>query len=117
MILPNPRGPVKVPVFRGTFQGQVFSGDDLDPVLTTFKENEKGELSGIYAMEEEEGLEEGQLSEFTWETPYVLKCRWKDRYGDGTLRMLFSAQHAMFQGFWGDSDDKTFFPWSGVKQE
>ena len=88
----------------------------MDPVLTTFKYSD-GELSGIYAVGEEAGLEVGILSECTWENPYVLKCRWKDKYGAGTLRMLFSAHYKSFRGFWGKSDDTASLPWDGVKQE
>ena len=105
------------PVIRGTFQGQVYNGDDMDPVFTTFKPNANGEMSGTYAMGEEDGLELGTLSEFEWEGPYTLKCKWKDKYGTGTLRILFSAEYRMFRGFWGESEVTAFLPWDGVKQE
>jgi hypothetical protein len=105
------------PVIRGPFQGQVYNGDDMDPVLTTFKQNATGETSGTYAMGEEDGLEVGTLSDFEWEGSYTLKCKWKDKYGTGTLRILFSAEYRMFRGFWGQSEDTGFFPWDGVKQE
>jgi hypothetical protein len=105
------------PVIRGTFQGQVYNGDDMDPVLTTFKHNANGDSSGTYAMGEEDGLEVGMLSDFEWEGPYTLKCKWKDKYGTGTLRILFSAEYRMFRGFWGKSEDTAILPWDGVKQD
>ncbi|MDB4055474.1 hypothetical protein N9496_05735 [Akkermansiaceae bacterium] len=102
---------------KGTYQGQVFNGDDLDPVLTTFRLSEGQKLSGIYAMGEEDGIATGTLSEFKWESDYVLVCTWQDKYGRGTLRILFSADLSMFRGFWGTSSKATLLPWDGVKQK
>jgi hypothetical protein len=105
------------PVIRGAFQGQVFNGDDMDPVITNFKQNANGDTSGTYVMGEKDGLETGTLSDFQWEGPYTLRCQWKDKYGTGTLRILFSAEYRMFRGFWGKSEDTAFLPWDGVKQK
>jgi hypothetical protein len=104
------------PVLHWTFQGDVFNGDDMDPVLTTFVQMEDGGFSGTYEMGEEDGLEIGTLSELKWESQYLLKCTWEDKYGSGRLLILFSADYEMFQGFWGIKDDETYYPWNGAAQ-
>ena len=104
-------------IVDGRFQGQVFNGDDMDPVLTTFVASSQGRASGAYLITEENRDVVGTLSNFKWESPYVLTCTWQDTYGSGTLRILFSTEYTMFRGFWGESDDTTNRPWDGVKLE
>ena len=104
-----------MPVKRWTFQGEVFNGNDMDPVLTVFEQYDGGEAYGTYQMGEEDGLAYGTLSGFEWESEYLLKCIWEDKYGSGSLRILFSAQYKSFRGFWGMSDDETYYPWDGME--
>ena len=104
-----------VPLLKGTYQGGVFNGDDLTSVLTIFSSAEDGTASGTYAMTEDDGLEIGSLSNFKWEGDHVLVCTWKDKYGTGILRLLFSADRSIFKGFWGADSKTTSQPWDGVK--
>ena len=100
----------------GSYQGQVLNGDDFDPVLTAFSRNAEGRWSGSYAIGEEEGIETGTLDECGWEAAYLLSCTWTDRYGTGSVRVLFSTDYRIFRGFWGTDPSDTRMAWDGVKQ-
>jgi hypothetical protein len=103
-----------VEALKGTYKGQVFNGDDLDTVVTIFKVAEDGKLHGTYSIEED--VEIGTLSDFLWEGDYTLICSWQDKYGKGTLRVLFSGDLSKFRGFWGSSEKTSNFRWDGTKQ-
>ena len=100
-----------------TYEGQVFNGDNMDRVLTTFVIEDGKKLMGTYVVEEETGLESGNLSDCLLEGTYTVTCTWRDKYGGGFARILFSADYRSFNGFWGQSSDTTFLPWNGVRKE
>lgn len=100
---------------EGIYEGSLFSGADMDPVITSFQ-FENGQLSGKYAMGEEEGLALGSLADIQVESPYSLSMTWTDKYGEGTLRILFSEDYQAFNGFWGYSETPVRLPWSGIKR-
>ena len=102
--------------FAGTFNGSLFSGSDMDPVITSFTLNKQGELSGKYAMGEEEGLEVGTLKDIHIESAFSISMTWKDKYGEGTLRILFSEDYQVFWGFWGDSETPAALTWNGIRK-
>ena len=104
------------PPIIGTYNGNVFNGNDMDPVLTTFFLNDSGQIIGKYAIGEETGLELGKLSNLRTEGNYTIVVDWKDKYGSGVLRMLFSSDYWMFYGLWGKSKTNTSLPWNGVKE-
>lgn len=97
----------------GAYQGQVYNGDNLDPVLTVFFRDGSARLRGTYAVGEDEGFQAGALEDCGWDADYLLRCRWTDRHGTGIVRMLFSADYRSFRGFWGTGNDDTFLPWDG----
>lgn len=105
----------ELPPITGTYIGNVLNGDDMDPVLTTFYLNDSGNIVGKYAMGEEAGLELGSLSDFRTEGSYTIVVNWKDKYGSGVLRMLFSSDYSLFYGLWGASESDTSLPWNGLK--
>lgn len=107
---------IKLLPIVGTYDGRVSNGDDMDPVLTTFFLNESGQIVGKYAMGEEAGLEVGELSNFRIDGDYTFVVDWKDKYGTGVLRMLFSSNYGLFYGLWGKSQLETSLPWNGVKK-
>lgn len=102
------------PSIAGTYVGSVFNGDDMDPVLTTFFLDGSGQIAGKYAIGEEAALEVGELSNFRTEGNYTFVADWKDRYGTGVLRVLFSSNYRVFYGLWGASESDTSMPWNGV---
>lgn len=100
-----------------TFEGQVFNGDNLDPLLTTFFFENGKKLRGTYAVEAEEGMDSGELSDCNLEGAFTVVCTWKDSHGTGIARMLFSADYRSFNGYWGQSRETTVFPLNGVRKE
>ncbi len=102
--------------FAGTFEGSLFNGSDMDPVITSFSLNDKGELSGKYAMGEEKSIELGTLEDIHIESAYSISMTWKDKYGEGTLRILFSEDYQVFWGFWGDSETPAAITWNGLRK-
>ena len=101
---------------KGVYQGQVFNSGSLDPVQTSFQIDKNGKPKGTYSITEEGGVERGVLSGFKWEADRVLVCTWKDKYGTGILRILFTSDFSSFRGFWGEDAKSTSFPWSGAKK-
>lgn len=104
------------PFITGIYKGHVFNGDGLDPVLTTIKVNKDGVLYGKYAISDGNSIVFGKLSNFRSEGKYTIAIDWKDKYGSGVLRVLFSANYRYFYGYWGKSDSDTRFPWEGVRK-
>lgn len=100
-----------------TYEGQVFNGDNMDPILTTFVIEDGKKLVGTYVVEEETGFESGNLSDCQLEGTYTVTCTWNDKYGSGFARILFSADYRSFSGYWGQSSDTTFLPWNGQRKE
>ena len=100
-----------------TYEGQVFNGDNMDPILTTFTIEDGKKLKGAYVIEDETGLESGNLSDCQLEGLYTVTCMWTDKYGTGLARILFSSDYRSFHGYWGQSSDTTFLPWNGVRKD
>lgn len=99
-----------------TFEGQVFNGDNLDPLLTTFFFENGKKLRGTYVVEAEEGMDSGELTDCHLEGAYAVVCTWKDSQGTGIARMLFAADYRSFNGYWGRSSDTTVFPLNGMRK-
>ena len=100
---------------QGVYAGQIASGEEMVPVLTAFTIDKKGVLIGAYAMDEVEGLEIGALTVLKKESPYTVSMRWHDKYGTGTVRLLFSEDYVLFSGFWGYEDSPASLYWDGEK--
>lgn len=100
----------------GSYEGQVYNGDDLDPVLTVFSRSPTGTWTGSYVLGEPEDVEVGQLDACTWETMLLITCRWTDRHGVGFARLLFSSDYRAFRGFWGNTMDALTLPWEGARE-
>jgi hypothetical protein len=100
----------------GSYEGQVYNGDDMDPVLTVFSRSPEGAWTGSYVLGEEEDVEVGQLDACAWETMLLITCRWTDRHGVGFARLLFSSDYRAFRGFWGNTMDALTLPWEGGRE-
>ncbi len=100
-----------------TFEGQVFNGDNLDPLLTTFFFENGKKLRGTYVVEAEEGMDTGEFTDCHLEGAFTVVCTWKDSQGTGIARMLFAADYRSFNGYWGRSDDTTVFPLNGMRKD
>lgn len=102
----------------GVYQGVLnIKGQDM-PVATAFSVDDKAAITGKYQMLEATGaIEEGELYDIHAEGPYTLKASWKDKYGVGILRLLFSGDYLQFKGFWGITDHNMSMRWDGVRRQ
>ena len=100
----------------GTYKGALLSNGDMLPVTTHFKLTHQGELTGTYELTEEGGLEVGKLKNINVSDDFFVTMIWEDKYGEGTLIILFSEDYLTFKGFWGDNENPIALDWNGVKQ-
>lgn len=100
----------------GTYDGEVFNGNDLDPVVTSFTLDARGRLSGSYTVDEESGAYSGHLSSFVFEDAYTLTMAWTDKFGEGYATLRFSADYSSFSGEWTEVDGSGGLPWSGSRR-
>lgn len=85
------------------------------PVRTTFYKNSNGKLSGEYIFNDKGKEIFGTLENFRMESGYSV-FKWKDPYGEGTLKIKFYANLESFQGHWAsynDKPDNKSFSWMG----
>ncbi|MES2603382.1 MAG: hypothetical protein V4603_00495 [Pseudomonadota bacterium] len=101
---------------EGVYVGEAFNGGDLDEVITTFKFDYSGRLTGEYSVDEETGPYRGRLSNFSFEGPREITMEWTDKFGEGFARMEFSADYQSFTGEWTDNKGSNPLPWSGKKR-
>jgi hypothetical protein len=101
--------------FAGTYTGQVFNGDDLDPVVTTFSFSPTGVPTGSYTVDEETGVYSGTLSNILFEGERAISMEWTDKFGEGLAVMEFSSDYSSFTGEWTLRDGRNALPWSGQK--
>lgn len=101
---------------EGTYLGEAFNGGDLDPVITIFKFDYSGRLTGEYSVDEETGTYKGRLSNFRFEGPREISMEWTDKFGEGFARMEFSADYQSFTGEWTDNQGSNPLPWNGKRQ-
>ena len=100
----------------GTYNGKVFNGDDLDDVVTTFKIDEIGRLTGEYTVDEETGVYSGTLSDVIFDDDHSVSMEWTDKFGEGFAEMQFSDDFRSFTGNWTDKDGSRPLPWNGKRQ-
>jgi len=100
----------------GPYEGQVFNGGGMDPVLAVFSRSAEGTWTGSYVLGEEEDIATGTLDSCLWETAQLIVCGWTDRHGTGFARLLFSSDYRSFRGFWGSTMDELSLPWDGARQ-
>lgn len=100
----------------GTYEGQVFNGGDLDPIVTTFEFLPDGRLRGQYYIDEETGPIEGIVTNVYLLEGRAYSVEWTDKHGEGQAVLSFSADFSSFNGYWIDGLDGSSHPWTGVKQ-
>ena len=103
-------------MFAGTFHGEVYNGNDLDPVVTTIQLDRSGRLFGEYEVGEENGAYKGRLSNFRFIDAYTLEMEWTDKFGEGYALMEFARDFDSFVGGWNTADQPRLLHWDGRKQ-
>jgi hypothetical protein len=113
--------PTTADLLIGTYRGEVFDGEDHNPVTTAFsRDDATGELRGGYTLRERDGTAvTGTLGKFNdiWPEMCVGQFTWSDQYGTGLLSMFVEpVDGSSFRGIWGD--DGTADPrmkWTGKR--
>jgi hypothetical protein len=100
----------------GSYQGALMSGGKSMPVTTQLTVG-ANQVRGSYTFVEDGSVQvPGTLESCVPVRPQVLSCKWRDRYGDGTLEMTFASDSRSFNGRWSASDEPgKWYPWSGRK--
>lgn len=102
--------------FSGTYSGDVYNGDDLDPITTVFRLADGNRLTGSYTVGAEQFTYEGAISSIVFEDAWTITGEWTDRFGEGFLRLQFARDFSSFTGFWADYDTDNELPWNGQRQ-
>lgn len=100
----------------GSYSGEVYNGNDMDPVVTSFTLTANGRLRGNYIVEDEIEIVEGTISNAVLVEGRTWSFEWTDKYGEGSAVLIFSDDFQSFRGYWTDKSAAREFPWSGVKQ-
>jgi hypothetical protein len=97
----------------GRYQGALVSGGETVPVSTQLSVGQA--IRGSYTFIESGNVQvNGSLESCAVVGPQVLSCKWRDRYGDGTLEMTFTSDGRAFNGRWSASDQPgKWLAWSG----
>lgn len=86
----------------GRFCGELISSGDYQDVETLLSVDRDGRVTGSYELDEPDGRVAGTLTEKDG-TGTSRTLVWSDKYGTGTLDVLFSDDYQAFQGRWGAS--------------
>lgn len=108
--------PANLADFSGTYTGDVYNGDDLDPITTVFRVADGNRLTGNYSVGAEQFTYEGTISSIVFEDDHTITGEWTDRFGEGFLRLQFARDFSSFTGFWADYDTDNQLPWNGTRQ-
>lgn len=99
----------------GRYQSQIYNQNDLTTGTTEFSRDKTGALVGNYFMDEAGVLVPGRLSQCQAVQVQVLRCRWFDKYGTGTLEVTFTEDFTSFTGLWGDQEAPPEHVWNGQR--
>lgn len=99
------------------YDGEIYSGSGYAAGSTEFSPGEAGP-TGRYGFTERDGtVIEGTLDLCRSPEPFVLLCRWTDRYGSGSLAIDFDESLQRFDAlWWADGDTKVRAPWWGKRR-
>lgn len=99
----------------GSYKGCIMTGKTEYPGTTTFLVDDDGVISGKYELVDRGTIVRGELSEFGEVGPRQLKCRWKDKHGEGDLNITFSRDLSSFDGLWSSDRGRGESAWNGEK--
>ena len=99
----------------GEYNGEVFNGEDMDPVITSFTLEPSGRLSGSYRVDEENGAYSGTLSNIVFDDARTVSMEWTDKFGEGFAVMEFATGFTSFTGAWTNKEGENALPWNGKK--
>jgi hypothetical protein len=100
----------------GKYVGEVYNGNDMDPVMTTFILLPDGRLKGNYVAQDEVEVVEGTISNAYNIEGRTYSFEWTDKYGEGQAVLIFSEDFSSFDGFWTEKSGSDELPWTGQKE-
>jgi len=101
----------------GTYTGVATSSGTDYPVSTTFLVDASGNITGTYVIEESRRMVGGKFDRAKVLGIGSIDLDWKDDFGRGKLRVVFSEDFNSFTGNWGDEQQLTLNSiWTGKKK-
>jgi hypothetical protein len=110
--------PAQARSFEGSYLGNIQSSNEFVPIVTDFTKPDGsfGRLSsGKYQMSEAKSVVTGQISSCLFKENYLMVCRWKDKYGQGSVSFQFTDDYERFKASWKIDRVKGEFKWNGAK--
>lgn len=92
--------PACSPAIVGPWSGVVWDAGEIKDLATRFS-TASGELTGIYHVDGKDGGYDGVLTDFSASGPCAGTFRWRDRHGEGVVRVDFRPDNDRFDGEWG----------------
>lgn len=78
-----------------TYNGELRHLDGVYAVSVSFFH-----ADGAYKIKDSKGGIDGRLTVVKWETDHRLLLKWKDKHGEGFLRITFNKDFTAFRGKW-----------------
>ena len=104
-------------IAKSEYDGLAINRGLAEPVVTTFRVEPDGRVTGRYRLTESDGdVVEGTLTPCHAVRPLTLVCVWNDRYGTGPVQIDFGADAAGFVARWAAPDRGEWLPWSGFRR-
>ncbi|WP_141656873.1 hypothetical protein [Marinomonas fungiae] len=100
----------------GDYEGEIYNDNVMTSAVTSFYVNKEGEVIGTYLIvEDDNDNEPGILTNLRVIGENSVSMTWIDKYGQGTLNVLFSEDFDAFTGFWGTETVYVNLPWYGER--
>tara|TARA_B110000261_G_scaffold158654_1_gene195278 strand:+ start:175 stop:1086 length:912 start_codon:yes stop_codon:yes gene_type:complete len=96
----------------GTYRGEIWSNGQPTIGVTLFSRDSAKKLSGSYSFGSNTGLLRNCLE---IGTSQELACEWKDKYGSGSMKVVFSNDLKSFSGYWNFLGESDNFVWNGSR--
>jgi hypothetical protein len=99
----------------GNYKGIIFSSGIECPGITKIYKDVNGDFKGDYEFIEKKSKVSGTLYDFQIISYLQLKCKWRDMYGIGDLKLSFNDGVTKFNGSWNNGGKGKGLPWNGTK--
>ncbi len=109
---PSRRSPDWLARGASTYRSEIESTDARSGVTTFFHDHARS-LTGAYSFTVNGGIVVGRLSRCRVAGEREVRCRWRDRYGAGTLCVGFSSDFSSFEGRWTREGEADEYAWNG----
>ncbi len=98
----------------GDYRGPVLNNGRIEQVWTDFELDAAGHLTGHYHVDDPDPFD-GALTDFHADGEYSGSFTWHDRYGAGTVHIVFDPDHGRFTGRWGTDNPLPGYVFNGYR--